>query len=235
MRRNLSISVGLAAGVTAIALVATPALAQAGPWAASTTPVSGTCTGDGTGPAGTGPGMGRWGAAPGAQGATAMRGQGGGMRNGSGMMGPADVASGTLTTDQKASLASMADDEKLAHDLYTALGAKYPADPQLARIARAESMHLAAVRTLLTRYGITDPTAGLAEGTFASTRAQSLYDSLLAGATTSAKSLAAGITVEKTDIADLSSAKSGVTAPDVLRVYTTMITASQRHLSAFGG
>ncbi len=235
MRRNLTITGGLAAGVTAIALMATPALAQAGPWAAGTASVSGSCTGVGTGPAGTGPGMGRWGNVSGVPDTSTMSGQRGGMRGGSRMMGPADVASGTLTATQKASLASMADEEKLAHDLYVALGAKYPADTQFSRIARAESMHLAAVRTLMTRYGITDPTAGLAEGTFASTRAQSLYDRLLAGATTSAKALTAGVTVEKTDIADLIAAKSGVTAPDVVRVYTNMITASQRHLAAFGG
>jgi hypothetical protein len=41
--------------------------------------------------------------------------------------------------------------------------------------------------------------------------------------------------VEKADIADLTSALSGVTAPDVVSVLTHMRTASQHHLAAFGG
>ena len=54
----------------------------------------------------------------------------------------------------------MAEEEKLAHDVYVALAARYPDLMQFARIQRSETMHLTAVRTLLTRYGIADPTTG---------------------------------------------------------------------------
>ena len=231
MRRNVAIATGIAAGVTAIALVATPALAQAGPWSGARSTTDTTCpmldgtaatpgTGYGTGRgAGQGPGMGR----------------GSGTQAGMGMARGTTAPSGTPTTDQKTSLAGMADEEKLARDLYAVLATKYPNDVQFARITRAESMHLAAIRCLLARYGVTDPTAGLAAGEFASATTQSLYDSLLASATTSATALAAGIAVEKDDIAALTAAKAGVTAPDVLQVYTNLLTASQRHLTAFGG
>ena len=96
-------------------------------------------------------------------------------------------------------------------------------------------MHQTAIRTLLTRYGIADPTLNKATGKFATERIQSLYDSLVNGATTSAKALAAGVTVEKTDIADLTKALDGLTAPDVTFVYTNLRNASEHHLAAFGG
>lgn len=228
MRRKLAVTTGIAAGVTAIALVAAPTLAQAAPWSTTPTPDSTSCPRyDGTNHTGAGYGMGRGaGNGPGAGPASRMQG---------GMAGQSTVASGTLSATQKTMVATMAEEEKLAHDLYVALGAKYPDVVQFPRIARSETMHLTAVRTLLTTYGITDPTAGLAAGTFASPAVQTLYDDLLKGATSSTAALAAGVTVEKLDIEGLTAALSGVTAPDVVQVLTNLLTGTQRHLLAFGG
>jgi hypothetical protein len=225
MRRSTALGTGLAAGVAVLALVATPAVAQ-GPW--SRTSTTATCNGAGTaagrtpGPA-DGYGMGRG------------YGMGNGMGNGMGLGTRTPAAQGTLTDAQKRTLAAMAEEEKLAHDLYAALSAKYPDVVQFARIQRSETMHANAVRTLLTRYGITDPTVGVAAGRFTDTRLQGLYDDLLASATTADKALAAGVTIEKTDIADLTTALKGLDAPDVSQVLTTLRAASQQHLSAFGG
>jgi hypothetical protein len=164
------------------------------------------------------------------------RGQGMGA-NGRGMRGQGTITApmGTLTAAQRIELASMAEEEKVAHDLYVALAAKYPEVRQFANIANAETQHLTAVRTVMTRYGIADPTAGYAAGEFKSDAFQALYDGLLAGATDSAKALAAGIAVEKADIADLKTAMTGLTAPDVLQVYGNLLRGSERHLVAFGG
>lgn len=230
MRRSHTVAGILAAGFTALAIAATPALAAgAGPVANPNGPnSSGTCTATGTAPSGTG---------------TMGRGQGRGMGQGQGMgqgtqgrgMGQGTVTApmGTLTAAQQTALAAMAEEEKLAHDLYVALGTRYPSVAQFSRIAASESRHLAAVRTLLTRYGITDPTAGQPAGKFASSDFQTLYDSLLAGATSSTLALAAGVTVENADIADLKSAMATVTAPDVLQVYTNLLRGSGMHLAAF--
>lgn len=51
----------------------------------------------------------------------------------------------------------MAEEEKLAHDLYTAFADRYEVRI-FGRIAAAETNHLTAVRTLLDRYDVTDPT-----------------------------------------------------------------------------
>lgn len=227
MRRSLAIAGGVAAGVTAIALAAGPAIALGSTYAGKGNGNT-QCTGQGNGN-GQGQGQGnRQGKAGSGREGMARGGNGAGVEL-------SNVASGTLTDAQKAQLAGMAEEEKLAHDLYVALAAKYPETKQFSRISQAETKHLTAVRELMTRYSIPDPTAGKAEGTFASATMQTLYNNLLAGATTSQQALAAGVTVEKTDIADLAKAGVGVTAPDVKLVYSKLTAGSERHLRAFGG
>ncbi|HEX6469010.1 MAG TPA: DUF2202 domain-containing protein [Streptosporangiaceae bacterium] len=169
----------------------------------------------------------------------------GGPRAGYGMgqmrgQGPGDgtcqclpAPGGSVTAAQKATLAGMAEEEKLAHDLYAAFAARYDARV-FDQIAAAETQHLTAVRTLLDRYGVSDPTAGKAAGQFASAEVKATYDRLLAqGSASEQAALRAGITVEKADIAALRAAAGGLTAADVKQVYERLLTASQRHLDAF--
>ena len=140
---------------------------------------------------------------------------------------------GTLTDVQASSLAGLASEEKLALDLYTALGEQYRT-PVWGNIAAAEATHLDAVRTLLARYGIADPTAGRSAGDFATLDTTSLYRSLLAqGAGSESAAWAAGVAVEQDDIATLDTAASGVTAPDVAAVEASLRSASEQHLAAF--
>ncbi|TFD01274.1 DUF2202 domain-containing protein [Cryobacterium sandaracinum] len=132
---------------------------------------------------------------------------------------------GTLTEDQKSELAAMSEEEKLAYDLYAAFDAHY--DPALStRIAKSESKHLDAVCTLLERYELTDPTVGLEADEFLTDDTQDLYDTLLAeGSVSVDTAMEAGRAVEETDIADLTIAVEGVTAPDVLKVYERLLAA----------
>ncbi|MGD9956058.1 MAG: DUF2202 domain-containing protein [Candidatus Nanopelagicales bacterium] len=144
------------------------------------------------------------------------------------------VAPVSLTAAQKADLQSMAEEEKLAGDVYAALAAQYD-DSELAAIAAAEDRHAASLRTLLVRYGIADPTAGYAEGAFPTPAMQSLYDDLLArGSVSLSAAYAVGADIERMDIDDLGDAitrASGIT--DITRVYTNLRTGSQHHLAAF--
>lgn len=200
MRRSLTITGVIAAGLTALAVAATPALAAGVP-------------ADGRGAP---PGSGR------ASSSMALQ-------------GLALPATGALTFDQKVALASMVEEEKLAGDVYVALAARFPTDVQFARIASAESQHVSALRTLLARYSLTDPTIGQPVGEFSTSAFRDLYTRLVAQATTAANALDVGVAVEKLDIADLTAAMDGVTAPDVLQTYANLRDASQQHLSAFGG
>jgi hypothetical protein len=163
-------------------------------------------------------------------------GMGTGRQGGGSVTDPlAGLAQGSLTDVQKQAVAGMAEEEKLAHDVYVAL-AKATGDVRFTRIASAETRHLSEVRALLTRYGITDPTAGKADGAFATASAQRQYSDLVArGSASLSAALAAGRDIENADVSDLAKARSGVTAPDVLAVYTRLTNGSQMHLRAFGG
>lgn len=208
MRRSLIIATTVAAAGTLLAAI---------PVGAATN--NGTC--DGTGPkAGTGQGM-RQGQGPARAG---HRGQGQGLMN---------LPTGTLTDEQKADLAYMAEEEKLAHDVYTVLGKKYPKTRIFKTISNSEQRHWDAVVMLLGRYGLDDPTKGKAAGEFVSADLQAMYKDLLAGATTRAKALQVGVAIEQDDLAELAEASKDVTAADVSRVYTNLTAASERHLAAF--
>jgi hypothetical protein len=101
-------------------------------------------------------------------------------------------------------------------------------------VAVAEDQYLAAVRALLTGYGITDPTAGQPAGQFSDATVQASYDPLVAQGQAS-QSAAIGVAqqVESTDIADLRDALFGLSAADVARLYQHLLAASQQHLAAF--
>jgi len=170
---------------------------------------------------------------PGGPGTPGTAGPGRGMGDGTcaGVQGVAPM--GTLTDVQRTALAANAEEEKLAHDLYVALGDRYDL-PVFDRIATAETAHLRAVRTLMTRYGVSDPTAGQETGRFATPAVQKTYDDLLAkGLGGEQAALEVGKTVETTDIDGLRKALTGLTAPDVQRVYGHLVNASQHHLAAF--
>ncbi|MFC5930424.1 DUF2202 domain-containing protein [Cryobacterium melibiosiphilum] len=221
MRKSVIITSAIATGVVLTALIATPSLA-AGPR-----------NGDAAGNATTtmaerqGAGMG--------SGTNSQKGAGSGMSGTKTGTCLIDVASGTVTAEQTDALAAMAAEEKLAHDLYVAFADQYDA-AVFTRIASAETKHLDAVSMLLERYDIADPTIGLAAGVFSTDVTQDLYDTLLAdGSVSLDAAMEAARTVEELDIADLTAAAEGVTAPDVLAVYDHLLTGSERHLVAFGG
>ncbi len=141
---------------------------------------------------------------------------------------------GTLTSEQQATLASIAEQEKLSRDLYAAFATRYHI-PVFTRIAAAETRHLDAIRAALAAYGVADPTAGKAAGTFATPAVQASYNRLLAQGTASQDAaLRTGQAVERADIAALSTALKGLTAPRLQNIYTNLLDASRTHLAAFG-
>ncbi len=142
---------------------------------------------------------------------------------------------GTLSDDDIAGLIYMANEEKLAHDVYRAFAEKHDV-PTFARIADSEARHQVAVRTMLERYGIEDPTAELGAGVFSDAALQQLYAELMAqGEVDLQGALAAAVSIESTDIDDLQQRMAGLeeTAPDVHNMYSHLLTASGYHQAAF--
>ncbi len=193
---------------------------------------TGDCDQEGTGSAAAGQGMGN--------------GMGNGSENGTDAGGEhanedcdtcaAEPGSGDLAAlgeDGIADLVTWVEEEKVAFDLYTAFGDMYDAR-QFDRIAASEASHMAAVRTLLTTYGLDDPTVGAVAGVFDNPDLQALYDTLYAqGSESESAALEVGVAVEQDDIQLIEKALGDVTATDVVDVLNNQLAASQRHLAAF--
>jgi hypothetical protein len=162
-----------------------------------------------------------------------------------------DAEMGTLTEDQAAGLLFMANEEKLAHDVYAAFAEQYGV-PIFSNIAESESMHQQAVNVVLERYGLEDTAISLPAGEFSDPLIASLYETLIEqGSASLEAAIGVGVLIEETDIADLESRmedlvasapdlESGMeelesSAPDVHEMYSHLLAASQNHLAAFEG
>lgn len=152
----------------------------------------------------------------------------------SGAAAPGSGVTLTQATNDAALLAYNREEERMARDLYQALAEHYDGAAPFAMITRSEQMHWSAVGALLTTHGITDPSAGLAAGSYADPAIQALYDGWLQrGLTSLDAAYQVGVELEKRDIADLDSAIARTTLADARQVLTNLRTASERHLAAF--
>jgi len=139
----------------------------------------------------------------------------------------------SLSAEEIAGLKFMREEEKLAHDVYTALYAAWGAKV-FANIALSETEHTEAILALLTKYGVDDPAAGKGLGEFEDPGLQQLYDVLLAMAQPSlVDALMVGALIEETDIRDIEDRKSVTDQADILGVYDSLLCGSRNHLRAF--
>ena len=137
----------------------------------------------------------------------------------------------TLTAEEQAGLIWMREEEKLARDVYAALYDKWNT-PIFTNIAAAEQTHTDAVKALLDRYAIADPSAGAETGMFTNPDIQALYMTLVSqGSTSLVAALTVGATIEDLDIADLQA--RATTTPDIALVYANLEKGSRNHLRAF--
>lgn len=140
------------------------------------------------------------------------------------------VASHDLKTD----LTYLREEERLAREIYQAASDKYDQALPFVNIVRAEQRHFDAVGMLLTRYGVDDPAADAKGGVYSDDKLQAEYDKLLAQVNESREAAyAAGVAIEKMDIADLDAAIARTEEPDAKRVFENLKRGSEHHLAAF--
>ena len=144
---------------------------------------------------------------------------------------PEDPDSGDLNSDDQESLYFMLEEEKLARDVYTYLGALWEV-AIFENITQSEIQHVAAVEALLTSYGleyeILDP------GTFENTHLQELYDSLTEMGTEDLEAaLRVGATIEDLDILDLQEFIDATETEAIKFVFESLQCGSRNHLRAF--
>ena len=144
----------------------------------------------------------------------------------------AQAATG-LGAKERATLLSMREEEKLAHDVYVVLAGK-TGDVRFTRIAAAEIRHGQALERVMAANGVADPTDGYAAGKFPTPAFQKMYDELVAqGSVSLAAALEVGRQIEREDIADLAVAIDQTDNAALDRVYTALKAGSTRHLAAF--
>lgn len=131
-------------------------------------------------------------------------------------------------------LAHMREEEQLAHAVYAASAARWTAQPLFANIAASESTHTAAVKTLLDRYSLADPLAGLPAASFHSAAFTQLYEQLVAASALGLlQALQVGAQIEELDIHDIQRRLADVDNSDIQLVYDNLQRGSRNHLRAF--
>ena len=138
-----------------------------------------------------------------------------------------------LSAAEAASLLFMREEEQLAHDVY-AVSAALWARAIFANITTSEETHSAAVKTLLDRYQLVDPLAGLPNGTFKTPAFQAMYDTLVATSRVSlVEALKVGVEIEELDIRDITALKADIDNTDILLTFENLLRGSRNHLRAF--
>jgi hypothetical protein len=143
----------------------------------------------------------------------------------------ASLPSGDLSAAEKEGLLFMVEEEKLAGDVYQALNEKWKLRV-FDNIETAERTHEAAVKTLLERYSLPDPTKEA--GSFSNKTLQELYDELVSRGSISLKdALDVGAVIEEIDILDLEERSAQTEREDIRLVYANLKQGSENHLRAF--
>ena len=138
-----------------------------------------------------------------------------------------------LTQEEMDGLIYMREEEKLARDVYTALGEQWGM-PIFQNIAGSEQAHMDSVLMLIEQYGLVDPAAGNGVGEFSDPLFQSLYAELVAqGAISLADALTVGATIEELDIVDLQERLVQTENEYIVQVYGNLLAGSENHLRSF--
>ena len=146
---------------------------------------------------------------------------------------PAQAATPTVTSTVKTQLLYLVEEEKLAHDVYTALDA-VSISPKFKNISSAEQTHMDYISALLVTYGIKNPTIGKKVGVFTNKELSALYKTLVAkGKKSAVDAIQVGILIEEKDLGDLAKLSKSITQPDIKTAVAFLKKGSENHLAAF--
>jgi hypothetical protein len=138
----------------------------------------------------------------------------------------------TLSASAQEALRFQIDEERMAGELYQALGEKHDVPP-FKNIPRAEARHRELLENLATRAGLT-PARPTTAGRYETPAIQARHDALLArGQASLIEALKVGALVEEQDIADLRALVATTDNPELKSVVTALEQGSRHHLNAF--
>lgn len=168
--------------------------------------------------------------------ATGCQSEGGGSKGGrKGNTQKAFLATITteLSNQEKDDLLFMWEEEKLARDVYLALGSRY-GSKVFNNISGSEQAHMDSIKHLLIQVNLDVPVDETLTGNFQnSDPAQLYFDLIQRGNISLNDAYQVGLDVENLDIEDLTTRISMVNDPGVKEVFNKLLSASYKHKSAF--
>lgn len=139
----------------------------------------------------------------------------------------------SVDSKEKAGLAWVREEEKLARDVYAELGRTWNVRV-FSNIGAAEQQHMDEVKLLLDRYSLPDPVGQNPAGVFADARLKTLYDRLVAkGKASLVDALKVGAEIEDLDLSDLERERAATDNQDIGAIYQNLARGSRNHLRAF--
>lgn len=143
-----------------------------------------------------------------------------------------DVETAEAASSINDMLVYLAEEEKLAHDVYQVLGETWGGQI-FTNIQASEVSHQDQVSALLATYSIADPRSSEL-GVFTDPNLQALYDQLIAqGMQSATEAYKVGVLIEETDIADLEESIALTQDATILSTLEKLKAASENHLRAF--
>lgn len=150
----------------------------------------------------------------------------------SGVIPDSCVISGTVTEGEANGILWMADEEKMARDVYVYFNEKYKL-PVFRNISRSEAIHMKAVGNLISAFKLTYE-GNDTPGEYVNDAITKMYTELTEkGSVSLVEALKAGALIEETDILDLEKEILSTDNVTVKRVFTNLLLASENHLRAF--
>lgn len=148
--------------------------------------------------------------------------------------GPSNTtpAAGALRSAERADLNMVHEQERVGLDALTVFAARYPSKPLFSNLASSQKTQLAAVTAMTVRYGLADPSAGAAAGTYTDSALQQLYNATVAAGTSADLAVDAVAHFEQQNLASLQAARSHTTRADLVTMYSNLEQASSAHTSA---
>lgn len=162
----------------------------------------------------------------------------------------------TLDEHEATHLIFMREEEKLARDVYLTLADMYPRKRVFSQIANAEQTHTDAVRDMLAKYGLPDPSTSNDVGVFTGPDygwyfTEKYYQLVQRGMTSELDALYVGAFIEELDMVDIQQCPNVIVEsgnevgdisqcaavytdnPDLQQLYANLIDGSKNHLRAF--
>lgn len=139
----------------------------------------------------------------------------------------------SISDVERGDLAFVREEEKLARDVYLAIGGV--GGPSFDNVASSEQTHMDRVGELLDTYGVPDPSLGEA-GRFTNASLGALYGALVArGKASRPSALEVGCEIEELDLHDLEAVRARSSREDVRTSVDDLMRGSRNHLRAFYG